>query len=211
MVSIVALFSGAVRATPIHYDWSGVFESGQGTLNNRAFTIGFTVPDPSVFGAEYQVDASLVIAGIGAWQQPVVFNFSDYTTTTVGLGGFTNILQSGDSLYFGICTGGQCNDPVLWNGIPDNPVLNTGTFALGLESSCRFPDECNNAIGTWFDGQGGAITTRYSGTLVVAEVPEPSTAPLLVAALAVLLAGPYPRRQGRVDATSTETLSAAKS
>jgi hypothetical protein len=179
VVSTLSLLSGGVQAsTPVHCGWSGTFEAGAGPFNSRGFTIDFTVADPAVVGAAYEVHASLAIGGVGAWQQSTVFRFTPYVNTTAGLGAFTNVIQPGDSVYFGICSGGSCNDPVLWNGNAASPVLNTGTFALGLDASCTFPGGCNNAIVNWFDGQGGGTTTRYLGSLVVTSVPEAGTAAL---------------------------------
>jgi hypothetical protein len=185
MVSNLALLSGmAMAGTPVHYEWSGMFEPGLGIFNGRSFMIAFTVTDPSVYSADYPVNASLSISGIGAWQQDLRFDFADYTTTTVALFPFTNLVQTGDAMGFGICTGGSCNDPVLWNGDPNNPLLNTGSFALGLDSSCTLPGACDNAIANWFDGDSSITTTRYVGTLVVTSVPEPGPGALWLLGLA---------------------------
>ena len=190
LLSILLLLPGSVRAAviPIHYLWNGTFEAGSGPLNDRSFTIEFTVADPSCCGGVspvvYSVDASLSIDGIGAYQQNTNFLLVSYAATTAGLGAFTDILAPGDSLFFGICTGGSCNDPVLWNVDPVNPILFTGTFPLGLASSCTVPGNCLNAIANYFDGTGGGVTTPYQGTLVVTSVPEPGTSGLLLLGLA---------------------------
>jgi len=172
--------------TPIHYQWDGTFEAGSGPLNGRSFTIEFTAADPSVaYGAEYFVDAKLSLAGVGIYEQSTWFRFASYAATTAGLGGFTDVLSPGDSLFFGICTGGSCNEPILWNVNPESPVLFTGSFPLGLTSSCTFPEEsCGNAFANYFDGQGGGNTTSYVGNLVATAVPEPGTVALMSIGLA---------------------------
>jgi hypothetical protein len=162
----------AQAAVPLHYDWTGTFEDGTGPFNNRNFSITFTIPDPADtdLAVRYTVDASLTIDEIGTFEQTVIVDFG-FPSTTMGISGlgFQNILVAGDSMYFGICTGGSCNDPILWNGDPSNPVLFTGTFTLGLDSSCSVSAPCSNAIANWFDGMGGVSTTNYQGTLVVSS------------------------------------------
>lgn len=176
----LSLFLNCVsaQAIPLMYDWTGAFVDGTGPFNNRDFSITFTILDPAVvdLSVTYTVDASLNIVGIGTYNQTVNVAFANFTTTTMSIvgTGFQNILEPGDSMYFGICTGGSCNDPILWNGDASNPVLFTGTFALGLDSSCSVSAPCNNAIANWFDGVGGSTTTPYQGTLIVSEVPVPA-------------------------------------
>ena len=107
---------------------------------------------------------------------------------------FTDILAPGDSLFFGICGGGACNDPILYNRDPFNPVLFTGTFPLGLDSSCTFDAPCLNAQSNYF---GDAFfSTRYFGDLVVtaSEAPEPATILLLSAGVASIIAKRQRRR-----------------
>jgi hypothetical protein len=198
-VGAVLLFSAVANAEPINYLLTGTFDTvnfpqgaqGPGPFDNRAFNIHWTVPNPSApfdpFGTRYLVDASLSIDGIGTFDQNVTWSVSPFSVVLAyGIGGFMNVLTPGDSLFFGICGGGQCNDPILNNRDPFNPVLFTGTFPLGLDSSCTVSAPCLNAEANYFSG-GAAITTRYFGTLTVTAgntaVPEPATITLLTLGL----------------------------
>jgi len=162
-------WSGACTQ-PIEYTWTGTFKEVSGPFDHLEFTISFVVGDPSspltpdMFFANYRVDARLDMETIGVLDKQVGVNFG-IPGTTVGLGSWENVLMQGDSLSFGICTGGACNDPILWNRNGREPVLFTGEFPLGLDSSCYADPPCNNAIANYFDGMGGSITTPYEGHL----------------------------------------------
>ena len=197
LVSLAMGWTVLAEATPINYSLSGTFDTvnfppeaiGPGPFDNRLFTIDWTVPHPTLpddpFGTRYFVDATLSITGIGTFQQSVTWSLSTFVIS-YGLGGFNNVLVNGDSLFFGICGGGSCNDPVLYNQNPFNPVLFTGTFPLGLDSSCSAGAPCLNAQANYFfDGTG--FGTRYFGTLTVSSVPEPSTWLLLGSGLMGLM------------------------
>ncbi len=204
-------FSAIAAAEPINYLLIGTFDTvnfppgaqGPGPFDNRAFSIQWTVSDPSKpfdpFGTRYQVEASLSIDGVGAFQQNVIWSLSPFVIS-YGLGGFTDVLAPGDSLFFGICSGGECTDPVLYNRDPFNPVLLTGTFPLGLDSSCAGPAPCLNAQANYFSTEP-FIGTRYFGTLSVTEgaIPEPANLTLITLALACLS---YKCRRGDTKAVS---------
>ena len=198
LVSLAMGVTVLAEATPINYSLSGTFDTvnfppeaiGPGPFDNRLFTIDWTVPNPTLpddpFGTGYFVDATLSISGIGTFQQSVTWSLSTFGIS-YGLGGFNNVLVNGDSLFFGICGGGSCDDPVLYNKDPFNPVLFTGTFPLGLDSSCSNGGApCLNAQANYFLG-GTGFSTRYFGTLTVSAVPEPSTWLLLGSGLMGLM------------------------
>jgi len=161
------------RSGSVAYTWTGTFEPGSGPFNERDFEITFTIDDPSspdvpgFTDAAYFVDATLNIQGIGTFEQELasVFQFR----TALGLGEFSDVLIPGDSLFFGIGTGGATSAPVLWNrpplSEPTGSALYTGSFPLGLDSQCVPAPPCNNAIANYFDGMGGSITTEYMGNL----------------------------------------------
>ena len=196
LVSLAMGWTVLAEATPINYSLSGTFDTvnfppeaiGPGPFDNRLFTIDWTVPNPTLpddpFGTRYFVDATLSITGIGTFQQSVTWSLSTFGIN-YGLGGFNNVLVNGDSLFFGICGGGSCNDPVLYNQNPFNPVLFTGTFPLGLDSSCSVSAPCLNAQANY---NGGTFSsTRYFGTLTASAVPEPSAWLLLGSGLMGLM------------------------
>ena len=200
---MVTIFPVTASAVPINYVLTGVFDTVNfpepgaiGPLDQREFTIEWTVPDAAnptdPFGTSYFVDASLAIDGVGSFDQTVVWSLNPFVIS-YGRGPFTNILTTGDSLFFGICGGGACNDPNLYNRDPFNPVLFTGTFPLGLDSSCAFDAPCLNAQTNYFGET--FFGTRYFGTLIVtaSDVPEPATILLLGAGVTGLIA----RRQRR--------------
>jgi PEP-CTERM motif-containing protein len=203
----ISIFSGIATAAPIDYVLTGSFDTvnfpegsqGPGPFDNRPFTIDWTVPNPTLpddpFGTRYFVDATLSITGIGTFQQSVTWSLSPFGIS-YGLGGFNNVLVNGDSLFFGICGGGSCNDPILYNQDPFNPVLFTGTFPLGLDASCTVSAPCLNAQTNYFGTE--FIGTRYFGTLTVTEgatpIPEPTTLVLMILGLAGL---GYTRRRIR--------------
>lgn len=203
---LVVVTPAASVAAPITYVLTGVFdtvnfpESGSGPFDHREFTITWTVPDPSdplfPFTTLYLVNASLSIDGIGAFEQTVAWSLSIFGTS-YSLGGFSDILSSGDSLFFGICSGGACNDPILYNRDPFNPVLFTGTFPLGLDSSCAFDSPCLNAQANYFGDV--SYSTRYTGSLVAtaADVPEPAT--VLVLATGAVAVASRRRRLRRLE------------
>ena len=168
---------------PVQYVLDGTFttvsgSTAPGPFDGRNFNITWSVPDPTApddpFGATYLVNASLTIEGIGSFQQGVAWQLSPYTYA-VGLVSFQGILTPDDNIAFGICSGGACSDPILWNQDPLNPELFTGVFALGSDSSCAFSAPCLNAIANYFfpNESGGfdAITTLYVGTLYATTVP----------------------------------------
>jgi hypothetical protein len=139
---------------------------------------------PSLTETHYVVDASLSIGGIGTFRQTASWSLS--TTFSSSLTGFSDVLVPGDLLGFGICGGGACNDPVLFNLNPFNPVLFTGTFPLGLDSSCAVSAPCLNAQAVYISA-GQAFGTRFFGTLTVTEgaaaVSEPCTLALFILGL----------------------------
>lgn len=165
------------RSGSIAYTWTGTFEPGAGPFNGRNFEIMFTIdapssPDvPGARDAAYFVDATLNIDGIGTFGQEVASVFKG--RPALGLGGyerwFRDVLIPGDSLFFGIGTGGATDAPSLWNvpplSEPTGSALYTGSFPLGLDSQCIPAPPCNNAIANYFDGMGGSTTTKYMGNL----------------------------------------------
>jgi hypothetical protein len=194
-VGAAILSASTASAAPISYTLSGTFDTvnhpapGTGPFDNRAFSLQWTVADPSApddpFATSYLVVAVLAIDGIGTFHQAVGWALSPFGLS-YGLGGFVDVLAPSDSLFFGICSGGTCTDPVLFNQDPFNPVLFTGSFPLGLDSSCAFSAPCLNAQANYFSG-GTGFGTRFFGDLTVTEattpVPEPATLTLLVLAM----------------------------
>ena len=199
LLALLLFAWGSAHATPISYVWNGTFTevltdfstSDRGdALVGTEFSIAFTIPDSTTpdlvigSGITYEVETSLALEGLGTFSQETDFQLRRTSTNTATIGQFSDVLTAGDNLGFGICTGGACVDNFLWNGSLLDPVLFTGQFQLGLDSSCFDPSQCRNAVMTWSSGQPNeGFVLAYTGELTVSSVPEPEILGLLCISL----------------------------
>ncbi len=201
---VIALWCIAAFAngSPIAVTIAGNFGSpiqGTSAFDNQAYSINFTIPDPSApdatvccapgqVEADYNVFATWSVPGLGfSHSDPIIAGYLNQQPLGLWMNlSFFTGLANGD---FMLVTPLQVNDP-LWNGLAGpvgTPVINLldhspGTAIFHFEQ----PDP------------GGASVPfavyQSSLTLTAAAVPEPAPAPFLAG---VLIAGYLYRRLSR--------------
>lgn len=182
--TVIALLSStyvSAASLPVQYVMEGRFttvwdSTPPGPFDDRNFVVRWTVPDPSMpdctFCTSWDfLSATLSIEGIGVFKQDVSWTLTP-GRINYSLGPFLGIRTPEDISGFGICGGGACLDPLLWNQDPLSPELFTGVFPLGLDSSCAGPAPCLNATMNYSDGSD-AYVTPFVGTLTATTIPIP--------------------------------------